>query len=120
MGTLLYDSAAIEFDDRLLLHLQIVIVNKLRRHESFAMSWRDATAAGDGRSAIWISPGIPLRFTFDSHRVPEVNRDWLDQLAESAATPAGLVVCGEDGSPQRGACFLDHARARRGRSLAAH
>ncbi len=34
MGTLTYDAVVTEFDDRLLAHLQIVIVNKLGRHES--------------------------------------------------------------------------------------
>jgi len=97
MGTLTYDSTVIEFEDRLLAHLQIVIVNKLRRRESFAMSWRDATEVGDGRSAIWLDPSIPIYFKFDGSRVPSINRDWIDRLSESASGPQGLVVMGEDG-----------------------
>ncbi|WP_258045864.1 DUF7882 family protein [Leifsonia shinshuensis] len=97
MGSLIYDSTVIEFDDRLLLHLQIVIVNKLRRRESFAMSWRDAPEIGDGRSTIWLDPSIPLYFKFSGSRTPSINRDWLETLAESAASATGLVVTGEDG-----------------------
>lgn len=97
MGSLTYDSIVIHFEDRLLAHLQIVIVNKLRRRESFAMSWRDSTEVGDGRSAIWLDPSIPIYFKFDGSRVPSINKDWVDQLAESANGPQGLVVTGEDG-----------------------
>lgn len=97
MGTLTYDSIVIEFDDRLLAHLQIVIVNKLRRRESFAMSWRDAPEVGDGRSAIWLDPSIPLYFKFDGSRIPAINREWVEQLAESAGSSHGLLVVGEDG-----------------------
>jgi hypothetical protein len=97
MGTLTYGSTVIEFEDRLLAHLQIVIVNKLRRRESFAMSWRDATEVGDGRSAIWLDPSIPIYFKFDGSRVPAINREWLERLAESAASSTGLIVAGEDG-----------------------
>jgi hypothetical protein len=97
MGSLTYDSTVIEFEDRLLLHLQIVIVNKLRRRESFAMSWRDAPEIGDGRSTIWLDPSIPLFFKFSGSRVPSVNRDWIELLAESASGSSGLVVVDEDG-----------------------
>jgi len=97
MGSLTYDSIVIEFEDRLLAHLQIVIVNKLRRRESFAMSWRDSPDVGDGRSAIWLDPSIPIYFKFDGSRVPAINREWVERLAESAAGSHGLVVTGEDG-----------------------
>lgn len=97
MGSLTYDNTVIEFEDRLLLHLQIVIVNKLRRRESFAMSWRDAPEVGDGRSTIWLDPSIPLFFKFSGSRTPSVNRDWIELLAESASSSSGLVVVDEDG-----------------------
>ena len=100
MGSLTYDSTVIEFEDRLLLHLQIVIVNKLRRRESFAMSWRDAAEVGDGRSTIWLDPSIPLYFKFSGSRMPAVDRDWIELLADSAASSTGLVVVDEDGQPE--------------------
>ncbi|MEN2742255.1 hypothetical protein ABCS02_31130 [Microbacterium sp. X-17] len=49
MGSLIYDSTVIEFDERLLLHLQIVIVNKLRRHESLT---GPVVTGEDGRSEV--------------------------------------------------------------------
>ncbi|MEN0085158.1 MAG: ATP-dependent DNA ligase [Leifsonia sp.] len=99
MGKLLYGSMTVEFDDRVLSHLQIVIVNKLRRNESFAMSWRDSSAVGDGRSAIWIDPSIPLYFKFDGSRVPEIDREWLARLSASADSSLGLIVTDEEGGP---------------------
>lgn len=101
MGTLTYGSAVVDFDDRLLAHLQIVIVNKLRRHESFAMSWRDSAEVGDGRSTIWLDPSIPLYFKFDGSRIPSIDRDWLERLAESASSSSGLIVTSANGEEHR-------------------
>ncbi|PPG99373.1 hypothetical protein C5C33_17935, partial [Rathayibacter sp. AY1H3] len=66
MGKLLYGASGveIEFDDRTLTHVQIVIANKLRRRESFFFSWRDDPAVGDGRSSIWLDPSVPLYFKY--------------------------------------------------------
>ena len=47
MGSLTYDGIVVQFEDRVLTHLQIVIVQKLRKGESFLMSWRDADSVGD-------------------------------------------------------------------------
>jgi hypothetical protein len=97
MGRLIYGSMSVEFEDRVLAHLQIVIVNKLRRQESFAVSWRDSTELGDGRSAIWIDPSIALYFKFDGSRVPEIDRHWISQLAASADSSTGLIVTDPEG-----------------------
>jgi hypothetical protein len=112
MGTLTYGSATIEFEDRLLVHLQIVIVNKLRRRESFSMSWRDSTEVGDGRSSIWLDPSIPLYFKFDGSRIPAINQEWLERLSDSASSSTGLIVTDEDGSPERGAGRPTHEYVR--------
>jgi hypothetical protein len=95
MGTLQYDGVLVEFDDRLLAHLQIVIVQKIRRGESFLMSWRDAPETGDGHSAIWIHPTQNLYFKFMGSRSPAINQDWLEQLTLSANSPRGLLVMRE-------------------------
>lgn len=118
MGSLIYDGSAIEFDDRLLAHLQIVVVSKLRRREGFALSWRDAAAVGDGRSMIWLDPSIPLYFRFDGSRVPSINRDWIERLTESASSSTGLVVMDEDGGVAR-AGRISGAAARGGQTGAA-
>lgn len=95
MGTLQYDGVLVEFDDRLLMHLQIVIVQKIRRGESFLMSWRDAAETGDGHSAIWIHPAQNLFFKFQGSRTPAINKQWLDQLMMSANSARGLLVMRE-------------------------
>jgi hypothetical protein len=96
MGSLTYDGVVIQFEDRVLTHLQIVIVQKLRKEESFLMSWRDADSVGDGRSSAWIHPSIPLYFKFSGSRVPNINRDWLASLMASANGSQGLIVTSEE------------------------
>jgi hypothetical protein len=101
MGTLQYDGRKMEFDDRLLTHLHIVIVQKLRHGDSFAMSWMNSLTIGDGRTSIWLDRTIPLRFDFSGSRPPAINRDWLQVLESSANSSTGLVVTGEDGQLAR-------------------
>ncbi|RDV43876.1 ATP-dependent DNA ligase [Leifsonia sp. ku-ls] len=98
MGYLVYDSSTvIAFDDRVLAHLEVVIVSKLRRKESFALSWREPADNGDGRTTIWIDPSIPLRFRFSGSRPPTLDRDWVERLAAAAASSSGLIAVDEDG-----------------------
>lgn len=75
VGSITYDGTKVHFDDRTLTHLQIVIVQKLNRQESFLLSWKDSKNVGDGRTAIWLSPGTPLLFKFSGSRVPAVDRE---------------------------------------------
>jgi len=96
MGSLTYDRVVVEFDDRVLAHLQLVIVQKLRRGESFLLSWRDAAVVGDGRSSAWMHPAIPLYFKFAGGHPPSINPDWVAQLTRSANSAQGLVVTGEE------------------------
>ena len=97
MGYLIYDgsTAEIHMDDRTLAHLQIVIINKLRRQESFAFSWKEPASAGDGRSTIWIYPTVSLRFRFEGSRPPAVNQTWLSALSQAANSGSGLQVLPE-------------------------
>lgn len=96
MGTLSYDRVVVEFDDRTLAHLQVVIVQKLRRNESFLFSWRDAADVGDGRSSVWMHPAIPLYFKFVGGRPPSLNAAWIAQLTVSANSSQGLVAMNEE------------------------
>lgn len=96
MGKFVYDSnVRVDFEDRLLAHLQIVIGSKLRRGESFHFSWRDDASAGDGRTIVWIHPRASLVYKFYGSRMPAINRAWLDHLSETANSPAGLHVVPE-------------------------
>ena len=98
MGYMVYDSSTqISFDDRVLAHLEVVIVSKLRRKESFALSWRESPENGDGRTTIWIDPSIPLRFRYSGSRPPALDRDWMERLAAAAASSTGLIAVDEDG-----------------------
>jgi hypothetical protein len=94
MGTLFYGAGrlAINFDDRVLAHLQIVISTKLRRQEYFMLNWRDDESVGDGRSSIWISPHTDLHFKYAGGRFPEIDRAWIEALSVSAASPLGLQL----------------------------
>ena len=92
MGKLYYGPQTVfEFRDRTLIHLRSVIVGKLVRQESFVFSWVDA---GQQRS-IWMHPAMHLVFEFDAEGEHELNRAWLETLAELANAPAGLRLVPE-------------------------
>jgi hypothetical protein len=96
VGHLVYDSKSrTQLDDRALAHLQIVITNKLRRKESFAFSWKNPAAEGDGRRTIWIAPEIPLEFVYAGGRPPAINFEWVEALMHTANTAAGLHLVPE-------------------------
>ncbi|WP_207453912.1 DUF7882 family protein [Herbiconiux sp. SYSU D00978] len=97
MGALLYDGLTVEFDDRVLAHLQIVIVTKFRAGESFLMSWVNPLSSGSGRTAIWLTPTSPVRFKFSGSRVPTIDRKWIEALHKSASSGPGLIVCDPEG-----------------------
>jgi hypothetical protein len=96
VGSLTYDRVVVEFEDRMLAHLQLVIIQKLRRGESFLLSWRDAAVVGDGRSSAWLHPAIPLYFKFAGGHAPTINPKWIAQLTRSANSAQGLVVTAEE------------------------
>ena len=61
MGKLIYEGTVhVDFDDRVLAHLQLVIGSELRRGEAFHFSWRDDISVGDGRTTIWVHPRCSL------------------------------------------------------------
>lgn len=95
MGALIYDGTEVEFEDRLLAHLHVVIVQKLRRGESFCFSWRDQHAVGGGRSSLWLHPSIPLYFKFYGSKQPVLNREWIQALTLSSNSSLGLIVTPE-------------------------
>ncbi|AZS37452.1 hypothetical protein CVS47_02089 [Microbacterium lemovicicum] len=103
MGRFIYDGQIrIDFEDRLLAHLQTTITTKLRRGEPFTFVWKDDNSIGDGRTLVWIHPGASLVFKFYGSRRPQLNRAWLDALMHTANSPTGLYVVPEPAdSPQR-------------------
>lgn len=103
MGTIYYGGSAtpIDIEDRALAHLKVVIATKLRRGESFTVSWTHPEGHPGGRTTLWLHPSIPLRFTFADPEPPELSREWLEELANSAHSSGGIVlVSGHfDGGP---------------------
>lgn len=97
MGRLIYGipDSEVEFDDRVLAHIKAVIVAKLRRNESFTLSWDNPPSAGGGRTSVWMHPSIPVQFEFFGNREPKVNRTWIDDLMNSANSPGGMRILPE-------------------------
>jgi hypothetical protein len=92
---MLYGSnGGFEIEDRTLAHLQVVMVAKLRRSESFAFSWTSVNAS-EGREVIWISPSQALQFKYHGSRPPVLNRDWIEALMVTANSTAGLRIVPE-------------------------
>ncbi|MGO4535151.1 DUF7882 family protein [Leifsonia sp. 2MCAF36] len=102
MGTLRYAGESYELEDRALFHLQIAISTKLRRRENFFLSWMGPRDMGSGRHTIWVDNGIPLHICFTGSRQPHLNRVWMEQLLDSAADGAGMILGEEpDSLPER-------------------
>lgn len=102
MGKFIYDSTIkVDFEDRLLAHLQLVIGAKVRRGESFHFSWRDDPSTGEGRTIVWINPHTPLAYKFFGSRVPQINRAWIEDLTTTANSPAGLHLVPEPPERER-------------------
>ncbi|MCU1634795.1 MAG: hypothetical protein JWQ68_34 [Cryobacterium sp.] len=97
MGKLIYGTPGteIELDDRVLAHLKVAIVTKLRRDEKFLLSWQHGQEGGGGRSSIWIHPSIPLHFKFNGNSQPALNKTWLEELMLTANSTGGLHIIPE-------------------------
>jgi len=96
MATLHYGGDdPIHIDDRALAHLKVVIATKLRRNESFTLSWQHPDDEPGGRSTIWLHPSIPLRFTFDEAEAPQLNLQWIEDLMHSANSSGGIQLVDE-------------------------
>ncbi|AOX45556.1 hypothetical protein [Microbacterium sp. BH-3-3-3] len=101
MGTIHYGGSGtiVHIEDRALAHLKVVISTKLRRGESFTLSWRHRDDEERGRSTLWLHPAIPLRFVFDESEPTMLSREWIERLAESANSSGGIMLVAEDIAP---------------------
>lgn len=96
MGRFTYDGAiTVDFDDRVLAHLQVVIGQKLRRGEPFHFTWRNHASLGDGRTSVWLHPNAALVYAYHGSRQPLLNRAWLEALTTIANSTSGLQVVPE-------------------------
>jgi hypothetical protein len=96
MGSFRYgEIARVDLEDRTLAHLQSVIGAKVRRGESFHLTWMEGRSTGGGRTTVWIHPRCSLVYRFDGRAAPSLNRAWLTDLMGAANSPAGLYVTPE-------------------------
>lgn len=93
MGRLYYGNSTESFvmPDRVLAHLKVVASTKLRRSESFTISWPQPGNPA-GRSTIWLHCSIPLRFELDRADEISMDRRYLEELAQAAASSGGIVL----------------------------
>jgi hypothetical protein len=93
MGRLYYGNMPepIEMPDRILAHLKVVISTKLRRSESFPLTWHRGDDDAE-RSTIWLHCSIPMRFDVSSEACASLDRAYLNELAKAANSSGGLVV----------------------------
>lgn len=93
MGTLEYNSShpAIDIDDVTLAHLKIVIGTKLRRQESFMMTWSPG-GEGPARLSAWIHPSIPLVIAFDEEKRAPIDADRVAKMMENLNAHGEIVV----------------------------
>ncbi|MFH8251999.1 ATP-dependent DNA ligase [Microbacterium sp. B2969] len=100
MGKFTYEGTVkVDFEDRALAHLMLVIGMKLRRGEPFHFSWKDDVSIGDGRTTVWIHPQCALVYKFYGSRMPQLNRAWIDALMQTANSSTGLYLVPEPPVP---------------------
>lgn len=94
MGHLFYGNTTESFEipDRLLAHVKMVTATKLRRSESFTLSWQHRACDAPGRTTLWMQPSIPLRFVFEQAESVALDSDVLKRLSAGANTSAGLTI----------------------------
>ncbi len=92
MGKFIYGATAVsvDLDDRVLAHLRVAIMTKLRRNESFMFDID--VGGGNGRRTFWIHPSVPIQFHFFGSRAPRLNRAWIEEMVRLASSTTGLVI----------------------------
>lgn len=91
MGRLHYgdDGAIARLADEDLEHLQVVVVNKLRRAEPFLLTVESSDAL-EPTVAFWIHEHSDLRFAFDYREPTPPDRERLELMIQEASSASGL------------------------------
>lgn len=94
MGRLRYDGTSdpIIIEDVTLAHLKIIIATKLRRQESFMMTWVPRDGGVNRRATVWVHPAIPLQFGFDEEVPPAVDPQRISELMQHLNASGELVL----------------------------
>lgn len=102
MGRFIYGGTgdSVDIDDRTLAHLRVVVMNKLRRSESFMFDVE--IGDGSGRRSFWLNPSVAMQFHFFGSRAPRLNRRWIEELMQAASSVNGLTIVPEPPEEQAG------------------
>ena len=94
MGRLRYDgtSEPIFIDDETLAHLKVIVGTKLRRQESFMMTWLPREGGDPGRLTVWIHPAIPLQFLFTSPDPQNIQKQRIEEIMHALNATGELVI----------------------------
>lgn len=96
MGELIYGAeTSYPMEDRTLSHVKAAVGAKLRRQESFYLSWVVPASNGSGRVSLWLSPAIPLQFHFLGNTSPTLNPIWVRALELTSVSDRGMIVLPE-------------------------
>lgn len=97
MGYLVFGTPpeSVRMDDRVLAHLKVVMLTKLRRHEGFPFTFDYDAAAGSGRATVWMNPSVLIQFRFEGSRQPALNKAWLELMMLTANETDGLRLVEE-------------------------
>lgn len=82
-------------DDRVLAHLKVVMLTKLRRHEGFPFTYDFEPSSGSGRATVWLNPSVLVQFRFEGSRPPAINKAWLELMMLTANETDGLRLVEE-------------------------
>jgi hypothetical protein len=102
MGRLVYGSRGmqIEIEDRLLAHVQAVMLAKLRRREPFPLAWVESAGDGSGRRVVWINETLELAFEYAGSRAIELDRETLEEMTARANSVNGLNLADNAHNPK--------------------
>lgn len=90
MGRLIYtEDSSFDIDDRLLAHLRVVMMNKLRRSEGFMLQ---IPTKGGGKASIWIGPSTAQLLQFYGGRPPQLDAELIDRMMRDASGADGLTL----------------------------
>jgi len=94
MGSLRYDHTAdpILIEDETLAHLKVIVATKLRRQESFMMTWLPVGKGAGGRMTAWIHPAVPLLFVFDTAELPPIDPQRLEDMMHTTNATGELLL----------------------------
>ncbi|MCM3695419.1 hypothetical protein [Microbacterium oleivorans] len=95
MGRLAFGAETVTLDDRLLAHLEVVMVTKLRRREPFILTWTVDPSLGSGRVSRWVGVSTSWDVRYHSRSTGPLNPAWIESLMATANSPSGLRIVPE-------------------------